>query len=59
MPYKIADEIAYDPQARDLSVEATKAKATNPDALMVISRLNDAMLFTRELVKQRWTPQRL
>ena len=57
MPYKIAEEIAYDPAARDLSVEVAKAKATNADALLVVSRLNDAMLLTRELVKQRWTPQ--
>ena len=57
MPYTIAAEIAYDPQARDLSVEVAKAKATNADALLMVSRLNDAMLLTRELVKQRWTPQ--
>jgi branched-chain amino acid transport system substrate-binding protein len=57
MPYTIAEEISYDPTARDLSVEVAKAKASNPDALLVVSRLNDAMLITRELVKQRWTPQ--
>jgi branched-chain amino acid transport system substrate-binding protein len=57
MPYTIAEEIAYDPQARDLSVEVAKAKATNADALLVVSRLNDAMLMTRELIKQRWTPK--
>jgi branched-chain amino acid transport system substrate-binding protein len=57
MPYTIADEIAYDPAARDLSVEVAKAKATGADALLVVSRLNDAMLLTRELVKQRWTPE--
>jgi len=57
MPYTIADEISYDPTARDLSVEVAKAKAANADALLVVSRLNDAMLLTRELVKQRWTPQ--
>jgi branched-chain amino acid transport system substrate-binding protein len=57
MPYTIADTIAYDPQARDLSVEVAKAKASNPDALLVTSRLNDSILITRELVKQRWTPQ--
>ena len=57
MPYTIVDEIAYDPAARDLSVEVAKAKAANADALLVVSRLNDAMLITRELVKQRWTPQ--
>ena len=57
MPYKIVEEIAYDPAARDLSVEVAKAKATNAEALLVTSRLNDALLITRELVKQRWTPQ--
>src|SRR6478735_7368344 len=56
MPYTIADTISYDPAARDLSVELAKAKATGADALLVVSRLNDAMLLTRELVKQRWTP---
>ena len=57
MPYKIVEEIAYDPAARDLSVEVAKAKATGAEALLVVSRLNDAMLMTRELVKQRWTPE--
>jgi branched-chain amino acid transport system substrate-binding protein len=57
MPYKIVDEIAYDPTARDLSVEVAKAKGAKADALLVVGRLNDAMLITRELVKQRWTPQ--
>jgi branched-chain amino acid transport system substrate-binding protein len=56
MPYKIAETIAYDPAARDLSVEVAKAKATGAEALLMVSRLNDAMLLTRELVKQRWTP---
>ncbi len=40
MPYTIAEEISYDPAARDLSVEVAKAKATNADALLVVSRLN-------------------
>lgn len=56
MPYKIVETIAYDPAARDLSVEVAKAKATGADALLMVSRLNDAILITRELVKQRWTP---
>jgi len=56
MPYKILETIAYDPAARDLSVEVAKAKATGAEALLPVSRLNDAMLLTRELVKQRWTP---
>jgi branched-chain amino acid transport system substrate-binding protein len=56
MPYKIAETISYDPSARDLSVEVAKAKATGADALLMVSRLNDAILITRELVKQRWSP---
>jgi branched-chain amino acid transport system substrate-binding protein len=56
MPYKIAETISYDPTARDLSVEVAKAKATGAEALLMVSRLNDAILITRELVKQRWTP---
>src|SRR6516165_4174903 len=56
MPYKIVEQIAYDPTARDLSVEVAKAKATGAEALLVTSRLNDAILITRELIKQRWTP---
>jgi branched-chain amino acid transport system substrate-binding protein len=56
MPYKIAETISYDPAARDLSVEVAKAKATGAEALLMVSRLNDAMLLTRELVKQRWSP---
>src|SRR5215813_13469247 len=56
MPYQIVEQIAYDPAARDLSVELAKAKATGAEALMVVSRINDAMLLTREMVKQRWSP---
>jgi branched-chain amino acid transport system substrate-binding protein len=56
MPYKVVDTIAYDPTARDLSVEVAKAKATGAEALILVSRLNDAILLTRELVKQRWSP---
>jgi branched-chain amino acid transport system substrate-binding protein len=56
MPYKMADTIAYDPAARDLSVEVSKAKASGAEALIMVSRLNDAILITRELVKQRWNP---
>jgi branched-chain amino acid transport system substrate-binding protein len=57
MPYTIKETISYDPAARDLSVEIAKAKATGADALLVVSRINDAILLTRELVKQRWSPQ--
>jgi branched-chain amino acid transport system substrate-binding protein len=43
--------------ARDLSVEVAKAKAANAEALVMVSRLNDAILLTRELIKQRWSPK--
>src|SRR5215472_9535684 len=43
MPYQIVEAIAYDPTARDLSVEVAKAKATGAEALLVTSRLNDAI----------------
>jgi branched-chain amino acid transport system substrate-binding protein len=56
MPYKIVETISYDPAARDLSVEVAKAKASGAEALLMVSRLNDAILITRELVKQRWNP---
>jgi branched-chain amino acid transport system substrate-binding protein len=56
MPYKILDSIAYDPAAKDLSLEVAKAKGSGAEALIVVSRLNDAILITKELVKQRWTP---
>jgi branched-chain amino acid transport system substrate-binding protein len=56
MPYTILEQIAYDPAARDLSVEISKAKATGAEAMLVVGRLNDAILLTREMVKQRWSP---
>ncbi|HEX7005979.1 MAG TPA: ABC transporter substrate-binding protein [Alphaproteobacteria bacterium] len=56
MPYKIVDTIGYDLATRDLSVEVAKAKASGAEALWVISRLNDAILLTREMIKQRWEP---
>jgi branched-chain amino acid transport system substrate-binding protein len=56
MPYKIVEEIPYDPAARDLSVEIAKAKASKAELLLLVSRLNDAIMLTREMVKQRWSP---
>ena len=56
MPFPLGEIIAYDPAARDLSVEVAKAKATGADLLWAISRVNDSILITREMVKQRWQP---
>jgi branched-chain amino acid transport system substrate-binding protein len=56
LPFKIVDTISYDPAARDLTVEISKAKASSPDFLLLVCRLNDAILLRREMVKQRWNP---
>jgi branched-chain amino acid transport system substrate-binding protein len=50
------ETISYDPAAKDLTVEVGKAKATGADFLLLVSRLNDAIILRREMVKQRWVP---
>jgi branched-chain amino acid transport system substrate-binding protein len=54
LPFQIVETIAYDPQAKDLSIEVAKAKAAKADIHMVVTRLNDAILMTREMVKQKY-----
>ncbi|HMG20826.1 MAG TPA: ABC transporter substrate-binding protein [Kofleriaceae bacterium] len=54
--FKIVDDIGYDPAAKDLTVEISRAKASKADFLLLVSRLNDAVILRREMVKQRWTP---
>jgi branched-chain amino acid transport system substrate-binding protein len=56
LPFEFVDIIAYDPKARDLSVEVAKAKAAKADLHVVVSRLNDAILMVREMVKQKYEP---
>src|SRR6478672_10088764 len=56
LPFKLVDTIGYDPAAKDLSVEVSKAKAASADFLLLVCRLNDAILLRREMVKQRWNP---
>jgi branched-chain amino acid transport system substrate-binding protein len=56
LPFRIVDTISYDPAAKDLTVEVSKAKAANADFLLLVCRLNDAILLRREMVKQRWQP---
>jgi branched-chain amino acid transport system substrate-binding protein len=56
LPFKIVDTVAYDPAAKDLSVEVSKAKAANADFLLLVCRLNDSIVLRREMVKQRWHP---
>ncbi|MGH8676161.1 MAG: ABC transporter substrate-binding protein [Burkholderiales bacterium] len=56
LPFRIAETISYDPAAKDLTVEIGKAKATNADFLLLVCRLNDAIILRREMVKQKWNP---
>lgn len=56
LPFKIVETISYDPAAKDLTVEVSKAKATRADFLLLVCRLNDAIILRREMVKQRWNP---
>jgi branched-chain amino acid transport system substrate-binding protein len=56
LPFTLLDTIAYDAAAKDLSVEVAKAKAKNADFLLLVCRLNDAIVLRREMVKQRWAP---
>ena len=56
LPFKVLDTIAYDPAAKDLTVEVSKAKSANADFLMLVCRLNDAIILRREMAKQRWNP---
>ncbi|MGE0314110.1 MAG: ABC transporter substrate-binding protein [Lautropia sp.] len=53
---EILDTISYDARARDLSVEVGKAKATGAELLAPVTRVNDAILIVREMVKQAWNP---
>jgi branched-chain amino acid transport system substrate-binding protein len=59
MPFKITDSISYDPNAQDLAVEVSKAKATGADLALVTTRSRDAIMMVREMVKQRWEPMGL
>jgi branched-chain amino acid transport system substrate-binding protein len=56
LPFKLESTIAYDPAAKDLTVEISKAKATKADLLLLVCRLNDAIVLRKEMVKQRWNP---
>jgi branched-chain amino acid transport system substrate-binding protein len=56
LPFKIMDTIPYDPAAKDLTVEVSKAKASKADFLLLVCRLNDSIILRREMVKQRWNP---
>ena len=56
LPFKIVESVPYDPAAKDLTVEVSKAKAANADFLLLVCRLQDSIILRREMVKQRWNP---
>jgi branched-chain amino acid transport system substrate-binding protein len=56
LPFKITGSVSYDPAAKDLTVEVSKAKAANADFLLLVCRLQDSIILRREMVKQRWNP---
>jgi branched-chain amino acid transport system substrate-binding protein len=56
LPFSVVETISYDAAAKDLLVEVSKAKAAKADFLLLVCRLNDAILLRREMVKQRWAP---
>jgi len=56
LPFKVVETISYDPAAKDLTVEVSKAKASKADFLLLVCRLQDSILLRREMVKQRWNP---
>jgi branched-chain amino acid transport system substrate-binding protein len=57
VPLKVVEYIPYDEKAKDLSVEVAKAKASGADALISVTRVNDAIMITRECIKQGWNPK--
>ena len=56
LPFKFVGEVDYAPDTKDLSVEVAKAKATKAELQVVVTRLNDAILLVREMVKQKFEP---
>jgi branched-chain amino acid transport system substrate-binding protein len=52
-PFEIAEVIAYPATTQDLSTEVSRVKASKPDLLLAVTRLNDAILLVQEMFKQR------
>jgi len=56
LPFTLAESIAYDPRAQDLSVEVTRLRALRPDLVLVVTRASDAVKLVRDMVRQRFEP---
>ena len=57
MPYEMPALIPYDPKEPDLSAAVTAARASGADALWTVSRMDDAIRITRELIRQQGSPK--
>lgn len=57
MPYEMAPPIPYDPRELDLSAAVAAARSSGADALWTVSRTDDAIRITRELIRQQWSPK--
>src|SRR5258705_5847480 len=57
LPFQLAESIAYDPRAQDLSVEVTKIRALNPDLVLTVTRASDAIKLCPDMVRQRFEPK--
>lgn len=57
IPIQIVETLSYAVTARDLSAEVARAKATNAELLMPVTRVNDAILIVREMVRQDFVPK--
>ncbi|MBX9977552.1 MAG: ABC transporter substrate-binding protein [Alphaproteobacteria bacterium] len=53
MPFKIVETIGYDPKTQDLSTEVGKIKASGAELIMPATRLDDAVLMIKEILKQQ------
>jgi branched-chain amino acid transport system substrate-binding protein len=56
MPFRLVDNIAYDPRAQDLNSEVARLRATRADLVLVTTRASDAVKLIREMVRQRYEP---
>jgi branched-chain amino acid transport system substrate-binding protein len=57
LPFRLAESIAYDPRAQDLSVEVAKIRALSPDLVLTVTRASDAIKLVRDMVRQRFEPK--
>jgi len=57
LPFSLADSIAYDPRAQDLSAEVRRIRALNPDLVLIVTRASDAIKLVRDMVRQRFEPK--